>query len=435
MSGLKKVSLLVVGVGILVYLYKAYIQKPLPALVHGRVHPDFQEVADLYRTNFENGEEFGSTFAAYYEGEPVVDLWGGYADVTTRRPWGEDTLSIIFSSTKGVTALLAALFVDRGWLDYDKLVSHYWPEFAQNGKDNITVALLLSHQGGLAVTNGTVPMEWIEEKPQKVWEFLEKQRPYWPPGTAYGYHGITFGLFVDSLLQKADPKHRRVDQIFKEEIGDKFGIEMYNGLPNHLFYRAARHEQNPLHVTLWNIIANLDPEPIMLMGNMMASGTVLMKMAHSGTAQLPSELSFNTPEYSRIPQSSMNGYSNARNLAKLYGIVANGGKTKAGVLLSQKAIERLKQPLTSGKSFDGVININFGYGVATFTDERGNAVFGHDGSGGQSAFADPTLKTGMAYVTGRLKSITVTGDRQFLQYRTAYYRCLQRHIKNKKVRT
>nr|XP_022331156.1 beta-lactamase domain-containing protein 2-like [Crassostrea virginica] len=430
---MKKVSLLILGVGILVYLYKAYIQKPLPALFNGRVHPDFQEVADLYKANLEKGEEYGSSFAVYYEGEPVVDLWGGYADVTTRRPWGEDTLSAIFAATKGVTALLAALFVDRGWLDYDKLVSHYWPEFAQNGKDNITVALLLSHQGGLAVTNGTVPIEWIEEKPQKVWEFLEKQRPYWPPGTAYGYHIITFGLYVDTLLQKADPKHRRVDKIFKEEIGDKFGIEMYHALPNHLFYRAARHEANPGLVTLWNIIANLDPEPIVLMGKMMSAGAIIMQIAQSGTDPLPSDMSFNTPEYSRIPQSAVNGFSNARNLAKLYGIVANGGKTKGGVLLSQKAIERLQQPLVSGKSFDGVINADFGYGVGTLKDERGNTVFGHDGTGGQSAFADPTLKTGMAYVTGRLKSISMKGDRQYLQYKAAYYSCLQRHIKNKKA--
>lgn len=432
MSGVRTVSVLVLAVAVLVYLYKTYLQTPLPVLYNGRVHPDFQEVADLYKANLERGVEAGSSFAAFYEGEPVVDIWGGYADVATKRPWGEDTLSIIFSATKGVTALLAALFVDRGWLDYSKPVSHYWPEFAQNGKDNITVALLLSHQGGLFITNGTIPMEWIEEKPEKVYEFLEKQRPYVPPGSGYSYHGITFGLYVDSLLTKADPKHRRVDLIFKEEIGDKFGIEIYHGLPNHLFYRAARHETNPLYVTLWNVIANLDMEPITLLGSLALSGSLLTKIAYSGTDQLPSQLSFNTPEYSRIPQSSMNGYSNARNLAKLYGIVANGGKTKEGVLISQKAIETLKQPLTSGDSLDKIINLPFGYGVVVMPDERGNVIFGHDGSGGQSAIADPTLKTGMAYVTGRLKSISVKGDRENFQYRAAYYRCLERHIRNKR---
>ncbi|XP_061181633.1 beta-lactamase domain-containing protein 2-like [Saccostrea echinata] len=429
MTGLKKISVLALVVAVLAYVYKTFIQKPLPLNFGGTFHPDFQEVADLYKAKLRSGVEVGSSFAAYYKGEPLVDIWGGHADVATRRPWTKDTLSIIFSSSKGVTALLVALFVDRGWLDYNKPVAHYWPEFGQNGKDNITVALLISHQGGLSVTNGTIPMEWIVEKPEKVWEFLEKQRPIWPPGTGYGYHGITFGLYVDSLLTKADPKHRRVDKIFQEEIGDKFGIELYNGLPNHLFYRATRHEPNPLYVTLWNVITYMDLEPISLIATLaLSTNPLLTKMASSGTDQLPSDLSFNTPEYSKIPQSSMNGYSNARNLAKLFGIVANGGKTKEGILLSEKVIELLKQPLTSGKSMDGVINIEFGYGVGIGKDDKGNIVFGHDGAGGQSAFADPAHKTGMAYVTSRLKSMTISGDKEFLQYKAAYYRCLEKFL-------
>ncbi|XP_062592541.1 beta-lactamase domain-containing protein 2-like, partial [Saccostrea cucullata] len=109
-----------------------------------------------------------------------------------------------------------------GYLDYKKRVSYYWPEFGKNGKENITVDMLLSHQAGLSITKGTIDIRLLKTNQTKVEEFLEEQEPIWKPGTAYSYHVITFGMYVDVLLRKADPKHRNVDQIFKEEIAEPF---------------------------------------------------------------------------------------------------------------------------------------------------------------------------------------------------------------------
>ncbi|XP_062595751.1 beta-lactamase domain-containing protein 2-like [Saccostrea cucullata] len=433
--GVLKVSLFVLVLSVLFYIYKEYkyTQKaPLP--FDGRFHPDFKEVVDNFRENFYRGIETGASLSIFHEGEPLVDVWGGYADVTTKRPWTEDTLSIIFSVTKGVTALLVAVFVDKGWLDYKKSVAYYWPEFGKNGKHEITVEMLLSHQGGLSITNGTVPMQWIEEHPDKVYRFLEEQTPYWKPGTSYAYHAITYGLYVDSLLTKADPKHRRVDQIFKEEIGDKFGIEFYNGLPYDKYYRTTRYDMTPFPVVLWKTLTSLDFEPLLLIYKIMNKESIVSKAINSGTDPTHLDTAYNIPEYSKIPQSALNGYSNARNLAKLFGIIANGGKTEKGILLSEKTIRALEETLTSGTSLDGTIIPTFGRGVTMLMEDKQMIGFGHGGYGGQIAYADKQRKTGFAYVTSRLKEVRMMPlYREVKQYSDIYYKCLKKHLQNKRA--
>ncbi|XP_048728760.2 beta-lactamase domain-containing protein 2-like [Ostrea edulis] len=430
---LLKLSSFVVAVSVVIYVYTVKNSQKLHVPFGGHFHPDFKDVVDKFRKNLNTGVEVGASLSIFHEGEPVVDIWGGFADVTTKRPWTENTLSIIFSTTKGVTALVVALFVERGWLDYKKPVAYYWPEFGNNGKEEITVELLLSHQGGLSITNGTFPIQWIVDDPEKVYKFLERQTPYWKPGTGYAYHSITYGLFVDSLLTKADPKHRRVDQIFKDEIGDKFGIELYHGLPNNLYYRMARHEPMSLYSILWKAMSSLDFEPLRIIYRLFDAESIFMKGARSGTDRLPSDISFNNPEYNKIPQSSMNGYSNARNLAKLFGIIANGGKTDKGILLSEKAIKVLEEPLTFGKSVDGLLNEQFGRGVMVMTENGQLIGFGHPGYGGQIAYADTKRRTGFGYVTSRLKELrTVVFYPEVKEYRETYYKCLQKYLENKR---
>ncbi|XP_061182338.1 beta-lactamase domain-containing protein 2-like [Saccostrea echinata] len=433
--GVLKLSLFVLVLSGLLYIYKEYKRtENLQIPFDGRFHPDFKEVVNNFRENFESGIEIGASLSIFHEGKSLVDVWGGYADVTTKRPWTEDRLSILFSATKGVTALLIAVFVDKGWLDYKKPVAYYWPEFGENGKHEITVEMLLSHQGGLSITNGTFPIQWIEEQPEKVYRFLEQQTPYWKPGTAYYYHSITYGLFVDSLLAKADPKHRRVDQIFKEEIGDKFGIEFYNGLPYHLYYRTARYEPTPFTSVLWKTLTSLDFEPLLTRYKLMDPESIMGKSFISGTDAIPVDTAFNIPEYTKIPQSSLNGYSNARNLAKLYGIIANGGKNDEGTLLSEKIIQVLEEPLTSGVSLDGMTISNFGRGVIALIEDNQLIGIGHPGYGGQIAYADTRRKTGFAYVTSRIKEVRRGAFyEEVKQYRDIYYKCLKKHLQNKKA--
>nr|KAG5690854.1 hypothetical protein BaRGS_031206 [Batillaria attramentaria] len=171
----------------------------------------------------EDGSERGASFAVYHQGERLVELWGGYADPASKRPWREDTVTQAFSVTKGVSAIAVAKLVEKGQLDYKKLVKDYWPEFAQNGKANVTVEMLLSHQAGLATMGGaSVSLEEYKNDWKKVEKLMAAAAPEYPPGHAVGYHAVTFGMYVDALIRRADPKHRNLTQFFQDEIAKPF---------------------------------------------------------------------------------------------------------------------------------------------------------------------------------------------------------------------
>jgi len=215
-------------------------QNSLPLSFGGRVEPGFESVEKIFRENFENGfEAGGAAFAACYKGKMVVDLWGGYADSGAVRPWKEDTISIAFSTTKGVASLCIALLVDRGLLSYDDLVTKYWPEFGRHGKDKVTVKMLIGHEAGLAGIDEPITKDALKD-----WKLMSKvfenQVPNWPPGTSAGYHTVTHGFICDQLLRRVDPKHRSLGQFFKEEIAEPHSIDFHIGLPRDQHHRVAR---------------------------------------------------------------------------------------------------------------------------------------------------------------------------------------------------
>ncbi|HEU4361934.1 MAG TPA: serine hydrolase domain-containing protein, partial [Mycobacterium sp.] len=201
-----------------------------PDLIGGDVDEGYGKVADAFRANFTGGREIGAAVAAYRDGVKVVDLWGGYRDGITRRPWQHDTVVNMFSTTKGVASLAVAVAASRGLIDYDAKVADYWPQFAQAGKAEVTVRQLLSHQAGLSALDAPVRVADVAD-PEKLSAVLAAQAPAWKPGTRHGYHAITLGWYESELIRQADPGRRTLGRFFADEVAAPLDLDLYIGLP------------------------------------------------------------------------------------------------------------------------------------------------------------------------------------------------------------
>lgn len=198
--------------------------------VLGYVSRGFESVREAFAENFVRRGELGGAGCAYVNGEKVVDLWGGVRNKKTREPWEGDTMVIIWSATKGLAAMTIAVARSRGWLDYEAPVCSYWPEFAQQGKQNITVRQLLAHQAGLFAFDEPVDRNVVADL-DRLAVVLARQEPRWEPGTRVGYHALTLGFYEGELLRRIDPQHRSLGQFFQDEIATPLGLDLYIRLP------------------------------------------------------------------------------------------------------------------------------------------------------------------------------------------------------------
>ena len=201
--------------------------------VRGYVAPGFQGVREAFAENFARRRELGGACCAYHRGEKVVDLWGGIRNKQTGEPWEQDTMVLVHSATKGLAAMALAIAHSRGWLDYDQRVAAYWPEFAQNGKDRVTVRQLLAHQAGLYALDEPVDRSVVGDL-DRLAIVLARQIPEWEPGTRQGYHAITLGYYESELLRRVDPRHRSLGQFFQDEIATPLGLDVYIRLPEEI---------------------------------------------------------------------------------------------------------------------------------------------------------------------------------------------------------
>src|SRR5215218_5286175 len=206
------------------------LNKFAEAPIHGTVAPGFEEVEAEFRRNFREQDELGAACTIYHEGEKVVDLWGGYRDLKRRFPWQEDTLVLVYSATKGLAGMTVAVAHSRGLLDYDERVATYWPEFAQNGKERITVRQLLAHEAGLSAIDERLSSRNLGDF-EEVDRILAAQAPVWSPGTRHGYHALSIGWYEAALLRRVDPQQRSLGRFFAEEIARPLALEFYFGLP------------------------------------------------------------------------------------------------------------------------------------------------------------------------------------------------------------
>jgi CubicO group peptidase (beta-lactamase class C family) len=219
--------------------------------ISGHAEPGFEAVADAFADNFVSRNELGAACSMWVDGVNVVDLWGGIRNRKTGEPWERNTMVIVWSATKGMSGLAIALAVSRGLLDYDERVSTYWPEFAQQGKDQITVRQLLSYQAGLFALDGPVDKEVIAD-PDRLAVILAQQKPEWAPGERQAYSMLSLGFYEGELLRRADPLHRTLGQFFQDEIASPLGLDFYIRLPEEIpNSRLAQIEDvNPLQAVL-----------------------------------------------------------------------------------------------------------------------------------------------------------------------------------------
>ncbi|RUS78156.1 hypothetical protein EGW08_014085, partial [Elysia chlorotica] len=382
--------------------------------VEGYFHPAFRKVAETFRANVESGLEKGASFAVYHKGELLVDLWGGWADIEAERHWQENTLCMTWSIAKAAAAIAVALLVDKGQLDYKEKVSHYWPEFASNNKEDITVESLLSHTAGLIFLNESFSLLEYKYNWPKIEKMLASQSPQWNPGTAVGYHGITYGMYVDALVRKTDPQHRNLSQFFQEEIASVLDIEYYIGLPPHLFHRFAR-----IHKTsFWE--ARID----LLAGFSSLFNPYFHPVVYSWDIHTKFER-LNNPDLLSVGLPSAIGAATARSVAKMFDFVANNGSVGHQKLLSFSAVAGFLKPPVRGLPNLFFAENAFVRGMILRSAE-GHQHVGHSGLLGNYGWGDTTIGAGFAYLTNHLTMYAQDDPRQ-VSLRQAFLECFVKY--------
>jgi len=366
----------------------------LPA-ISGYVKPGFEPVRDAFAANFERRGELGAACCVYHRGEKVVDLWGGVRNEATGEPWQEDTMVIVFSATKGMAALAMALAHTRGLLDYDERVSHYWPEFAQNGKENITVRQLLAHQAGLYAFAELNDRDLLAD-PGRLAQVLARQKPAHPPGARQFYHGMTLGFYESELLRRVDPQHRTLGQYFQDEIASPLGLDFYIRLPEQIpNARLAVLRQAKLG------LSDLFTLPFALFLAGMTPHSAIRRALAGSLLPLDRERIY--ARDFEVPAGG--GVGTARALAQAYSVCATGG-TELG--LREDTLNQLMAPaippLTGFR--DGALKVKIRFSLGFMKPDPAHpygspSSFGSPGAGGSFAYADPAAKTAYAYVLNR----------------------------------
>ncbi len=399
-----------------------------PNLIAGDVDEGYGPVADAFRRNFAERGEVGAACAVFKDGQKVVDLWGGYRNGKTRAPWQEDTLVTVFSTTKGVASLAPAVAHARGLIDYDSTVASYWPEFAQNGKDAVTVRQLLSHQAGLAVIDRPFSVTDLADL-DLVADALAKQAPAWVPGTRHGYHGISLGWYEGELIRRVDPDRRTLGRFFADEIAAPLGLEFYIGVPDSVdpdriaLIHGYKPPEMVLHLNAmpWRFVAGyLNPRSVT--NRSFANPKVLSVLDN-----------YNRPDVRRLELPAANGTGQVRAISMAYGDAATGGQ-KLG--LNAPTLEALVRPAAppSGGLRDVVLRLDsvfsLGY-VKPFPKFRfgasGGQAFGTPGAGGSFGFADPETGIGFGYAMNRT-GFYLWDDPREVALRDALYRTVLREM-------
>lgn len=389
-------------------------------LISGHADDGYGRVADEFRQNFVERSELGAACAVMVDGQLVVDLWGGHQDKRRRRRWESDTLVTVWSTTKGMTATAMAVAHSRGLFDLDSPVARYWPEFAQAGKDGVSVRQLLAHEAGLPVIDTALSLDIIADL-SAFGEILAAQAPKWPPGTAHGYHAQSLGWYESQLLQRVDPQGRTIGAFFADEVAKPLGVEFHVGVPNHVSsdriatfvggskLGAALHFRE----VPWPVLRRLlDPRSLTF-------------KAFTNPKEITKLTDINTRRMLEVELPSVNGTGTARAIATVYGDLATGGN-RLGI--TRDTLGELERDVVPG--FDEIFGLDSAFSMGfmkRFPMLRfgtSSKAFGHTGSGGSFGYADPDAGLGYAYVMNRAGYSLPTDTRE-LALRDALSTCLQ----------
>lgn len=365
----------------------------------GMVEPGFEGVREAFEANFTERGDVGAAFCLYAGGRAVVDIWGGVADQKSGRPWSEDTLTLVYSTTKGATAICAHMLAERGLVDLDSPVARYWPEFAQAGKEAVTVRHLLSHRAGLpAVDTHLSPEQALAWGPAV--EALAAQKPLWEPGTSHGYHALTYGWLVGEVIRRITG--RSPGRFLAEEISGPLGLDLWIGLPEAEEPRVSRLiAADPPKVP-----ASLPAEQRQRLRAMADPGSLMQRALN--VTDPPFNFNSRAVHAGELP--AANGIATARALAKLY--AATVGEVDGVRLLSAGTVAAATVERSNGPDAVLVLPTRFGSGFflpGPFSPLMGPRSFGHSGAGGSLAFADPDAQIGFAYVMNQMQQ-NLSGD-------------------------
>ena len=372
--------------------------------VEGACKPGFERVAEVFKRNFDQNGEVGASVCLTLGGETVVDLWGGIADRQTATPWTRDTVSLVFSCTKGATALCAHMLASRGQLDVDAPVAELWPEFAAGRKQQATTRMMLDHSVGVPALRAPVkpsgPYEWNYMTAR-----LAEEEPFWVPGTRNGYHGLTFGWTVGEMVRRASGKS--LGAFFRDEIARPLGLDFWIGLPEEIEPRVA-----PMIPHVYRAEDAKTP----FMRDLATDKKSPAALFYFNTGVWRPDRA-DTREGHAAEIGAANGITNARGLAGMYGPLANGG----GTLVDSRTLARMAE-VSMATHDDATLRIptRFALGFMKSMDNRkrslaaklwgedcdsvilGSAAFGHVGAGGSLGFADPVAGLSFGYTMNRM---------------------------------
>ena len=373
--------------------------------VAGQCDPRFAQLREEFERNFSERGESGASVCLSVNGEPLVDLWGGLADRDAGTPWTQDTVSIVFSCTKGTTALCAHLLIDRGELALDAPVTDYWPEFGAHGKDGVTVAMMLNHESGLPALrepvkeNGFLDWEYMVER-------LAGEAPFWEPGTRNVYHMVTFGWTVGELVRRVSGQS--LGSFFRNEIAEPLGSDFWIGIPEEFSLPIAPilPYEPPADEALTEFATALVTDP--------ASAQALSLLNVGGWWP-------NDPATHRAQIGGGGGIGNARALSRMYAPLARND----GSLVSRERVAHMSSVTTaSQRDFTLLIPSRFGPGFMKSMDNRGiqpasnrqsvimgSQAFGHVGAGGSIGFADPECGLAFGYTMSQMGSGVLLNER------------------------
>jgi CubicO group peptidase (beta-lactamase class C family) len=388
--------------------------------IEGTCADRFSEVRTEFERNFAERGEVGAAVCVTLDGETLVDLWGGAADPATGRAWERDTVGIVWSCTKGAAALCAHVLIGRGELSLDDRVADHWPEFAKNGKDAVTVRMLLAHQAGLAALREPIPPDGYRDW-ELIVDLLAQQEPLWEPGTRHGYHALSFGHLVGEVVRRVSG--RSIGTFFREEIAAPRDIDFWIGLPAEHAARVAP-----------TIPADIGPDTLLpsfyrvAMTEPTSIGALVLM--NSGAVFAPGWI--DTPETYAAELPAFGGVGNARALAGMYAALAIGGDG----LVDAEQLDVMRA-VASATSVDATMLVptRWSTGFVKSMDNRALApgdrdgvvlsedAFGHVGMGGSIGFVDPAARLSFGYTMNR-QGIGVGLDARGQSLVDAVYRAL-----------
>ncbi len=367
--------------------------------IGGTVEPGFEAVRDAFVRNFTQHGELGAQVAVHVNGKKVVDLWGGVADPATGRAYDDRTLQLVFSTTKGATAVCVALLAQRGEIDYDAKVADYWPEFAAEGKGEIPVRVLMSHRAGLPVIDRTLTADEVFAWTPVI-EALAAQAPVWEPGTKHGYHAVTYGHLAGELVRRVSGKS--LGTFFADEVAKPLGLDFWIGLPASQESRVAPLVPSPPPPPEIEAMMSQFMGPDSLAGRALSLGGALGASAGN--------MVFNTPALHAAEIPAANGITNAMSLSRMYAACVS--EVDGTRLLTPETVAKVSETQTSGPDQVLMLESTFGLGFMTsgiMTPMLGSSSFGHAGAGGSLGFGDADSGVAFGYVMNQMQ-MNLAGD-------------------------